>query len=179
MKQARDRTKPDAERPAKTKTKAKASHLIEVEGATPLPRVLETLEALVAALRTGSVEVRHGEESIVLGPREVLGFELSARSKGKRQRLTLELKWRKYGAADADLDLAIRPGPAPALARAISDYANAAGDDAGATEEPEGSEATEVTAYKSSRPSGPEAAGEAHEGEAVKTAAFGAGSESE
>jgi amphi-Trp domain-containing protein len=165
MKHAREKAKPEAaERPSKSTVKQRkpkpASRLIEVEGATPLPRVIETLEALVAALRSGSVEVRHGEESIVLGPREVLGLELSARSKGKRQRLTLELKWRKYGTADADLDLSVRPGPAPALVRAISDYAAAASASAG-----EDSEASEVAAPAYT------ATGEAHEAPAAEDAA--------
>lgn len=160
MKHAREKSKPEgAERPAKSAAKQRkpkpASRLIEVEGATPLPRVLETLEALVAALRTGSVEVRHGDESIVLGPRDVLGFELSARAKGKRQRLTLELKWRKYGAADPDLDLSVRPGPAPTLTRAISDYAAAAAAESAAAHD---HEAAEVAA-----PTHDAAAGEAHE----------------
>jgi amphi-Trp domain-containing protein len=131
---------------------------ITVEGAAPLPRVLETLEALVAALKTGSAEVRLGDQSIVLGPRDILGFELSARARGKRQRLALELTFRKLGAADADPGLSIRPGPAPTVARAIADYAAAAA--AGASTDAEGTETSEAAR--------PESAGEAHEGEAPR-----------
>jgi amphi-Trp domain-containing protein len=128
---------------------------VTVEGALELPRVIETLESLVAALKTGSVQIQHDGESIVLGPRGILGFELSASEKGKRQRLALEFTWRRFSAADTDFDLAISPAPAPApaLARAISDYASAA-NDSEAAEAP----ASAVTA---------EVAAEAHEGESL------------
>lgn len=117
---------------------------VTVEGALELPRVIETLESLVAALKSGAVEVKHDDESIVLGPRGILGFSLAAGEKGKRQRLALEFTWRKFSAADTDFDLSIKPGPSPALARVISDYA--AGD---------------------SEASATDTAGEAHEGESV------------
>lgn len=130
---------------------------VTVEGALELPRVIETLESLVAALKTGSVQIQHDGESIVLGPRGILGFELSASEKGKRQRLALEFTWRRFSAADTDFDLAISPAPAPApaLARAISDYASAANDSEAAEAE---APASAVTA---------EVAAEAHEGESL------------
>lgn len=127
---------------------------VTVEGALELPRVIETLESLLAALKTGSVQVQHDGESIVLGPRGILGFELSASEKGKRQRLALEFTWRKFSAADTDFDLSIKPAPAPALARVISDFADAAND----------SEASEVAAA----PATAEVAAEAHEGETLQ-----------
>lgn len=125
-----------------------ARNEVTVEGALELPRVIETLESLVAALKTGAVQVEHDGESIILGPRGILGFELSASEKGKRQRLSLEFTWRKFSAADADFDLSIKPGM---LARAISDYASAATD----------GEAVETPAAEAAS----EAASEAHEGE--------------
>jgi len=131
---------------------------VTVEGALELPRVIETLESLVAALKTGAVQVKHDGESIVLGPRGILGFELSASEKGKRQRLALEFTWRKFSAADTDFDLSISPAPAPALARVISDYASAANDSEAAEAE---APASDVTT---------EAASEAHEGETLQRA---------
>jgi amphi-Trp domain-containing protein len=133
-----------------------ARNEVTVEGALELPRVIETLESLVAALKTGAVQVEHDGESIVLGPRGILGFELSASEKGKRQRLSLEFTWRKFSAADTDFDLSIKPGM---LARAISDYASAPA----AESDPEASET----------PAGDtpgETAGEAREGETLKRA---------
>lgn len=126
---------------------------VTVEGALELPRVLETLESLVAALKTGSVQVEHDGESIVLGPRGIVGFALSASEKGKRQRLSLEFTWRKFSAADTEFDLTIKPADksAPALGRVISDYA--AGGDGD----------TEVAEGPASEPS--DTAGEVHEGQ--------------
>ena len=140
-----------------------ARNEVTVEGALELPRVIETLESLIAALKTGAVQVQHDGESIVLGPRGILGFELTASEKGKRQRLALEFTWRKFSAADTEFDLSIKPAPSPALARVISDYASgeAAGDAASAND----SEASET-----SEPAAAESAGEAHEGETLQRA---------
>ena len=114
---------------------------LKVEGAVELPRVVEYLEQLVAALKAGTARVRQGEQEIVLGPRGVVGFALTASEKGKRQSLALELTWRKFNAPDADLELHI---------------------DAVTT-----SEATEVTEAEASVLTGAPGTdkGEAHEGE--------------
>lgn len=96
--------------------------------------MISYLEHLVAALKSGAVRVHRGEEQIVLGPRGVVGFSLAASDKGKRQKLTLELSWRKFAAPDPELDLAIGPGEeaAPvaeevAEEAAIADAATVAG----------------------------------------------------
>ncbi len=91
-----------------------------VEAAVPVLQVVEYLEQLVAALKSGAVHVHVGSQAIVLGPRGVLGFELRARQKGKRQKLALELSWRKkLVTPDEDLGLSIRPAPAEAAPEAI------------------------------------------------------------
>lgn len=111
---------------------------LKVEGAVELPHVISYLEQLVAALKSGAVRVHRGEEQVVLGPRGVVGFSLAASDKGKRQKLALELSWRKFSAPDRELDLAIGPGPEPppaaeevaedaAVSGAASLYAEAAG----------------------------------------------------
>lgn len=82
---------------------------LKIDGAVEVPHVIAYLEQLVAALKSGSVRVHRGAEQVVLGPRGVVGFSLAASDKGKRQKLTLELSWRKFAAPDADLDLVIGP----------------------------------------------------------------------
>jgi amphi-Trp domain-containing protein len=82
---------------------------LRVDGAVELPHVISYLEQLVTALKSGVVRVHRGEEQVVLGPRGVVGFSLAATERGKRQRLSLELSWRKYAAPDADIDLTIAP----------------------------------------------------------------------
>lgn len=80
---------------------------LKVDGAVELPQAIAYLEQLVQALKSGTAEVRQGDHAIVLGPRGVVGFSLRAVDKGKRQRLALELEWRKFKAPAAELDLTI------------------------------------------------------------------------
>lgn len=91
---------------------------LKVDGAVELPQAIAYLEQLVQALKAGTAEVRQGDHAIVLGPRGVVGFSLRAVDKGKRQRLALELEWRKFKAPAAELDLTIgaaaEPQPEPA-----------------------------------------------------------------
>ncbi|PCC69977.1 amphi-Trp domain-containing protein [Nannocystis exedens] len=90
---------------------------LKIDGAVEVPHVIAYLEQLVTALKSGAVRVHRGAEQVVLGPRGVVGFSLAASDKGKRQKLSLELSWRKFAAPDADLDLVIGPAaelpPAP------------------------------------------------------------------
>lgn len=124
---------------------------MKVEGAVELPHVVAYLEQLVQALKAGTVRIRQDDEHIVLGPRGVVGFSLSARDRGRRQSLALELTWRKFSAPDPELDLHIDAAPAATEAAT------------------EATDATEVTDTTSSAPadSSPaaDARGEAHEGE--------------
>jgi amphi-Trp domain-containing protein len=116
-----------------------ARNELKVDGAVELPRVVEYLEQLVQALKTGTVVVRQGEEQLQLGPRGVVGFALSAREKGKRQELSLALRWRKFSAPDDDLDLKIGPPPAPpSVAEAIGTYAAAAAEERAAETKADG-----------------------------------------
>lgn len=131
----------------------KQSHKeVIVEAAVAVPQVVELLEQLVSALKSGAVHVHVGSQELVLGPRGVLGVQLHARQKGKRQKLALELSWRKKRVApDESLDLSIRPAPVEAAPEAIEvvdlDAVAASDDSAGA--------AADSDAVK----------GEAHEGE--------------
>ena len=73
---------------------------LKIDGAVEVPHVIAYLEQLVTALKTGTVRVHRGAEQVVLGPRGVVGFSLAASDKGKRQKLALELSWRKFAAPD-------------------------------------------------------------------------------
>lgn len=106
---------------------------LKVEGAVEVPHLIAYLEQLVTALKSGTVRVHRGAEQVVLGPRGVVGFSLEASDKGKRQKLALELSWRKFDAPDADLDLVI--GPASELPPAAEVPDGAAESAAKATEE--------------------------------------------
>lgn len=99
----------------------KRQQALTVEGAVELPHVIGYLEALVQALKSGAAKVQRGDEQVVLGPRGVVGFSLAAVDKGKRQKLSLTLSWRKYAAPDEALDLSI--GPAEGLAEVATTIA--------------------------------------------------------
>lgn len=98
---------------------------LKVDGAVELPHVLSYLEQLVKALNSGTVRVHRGDENVVLGPRGVIGFSLAVSEKGKRQKLALELTWRRYEAPDADLDLVIAPAvELPPAAEPVAEVAS-------------------------------------------------------
>ena len=71
-----------------------AGHDVIVEGATPVSQVIVYLEQLVAALKAGAVHVRHRDDEVVLGPREVVELAVHAKARAKRHKLSLELTWR-------------------------------------------------------------------------------------
>lgn len=127
---------------------------VAVEAAVSVPQVVEYLEQLVAALKSGAVHVHVGAQELVLGPREVVGLKLRARQKGKRQKLALELTWRKKLALpETGLGLEIRAAPPESAPEAI-EVVDLAETDGGA-----GPEQTDTTK------------GEAHEGEPTTSAA--------
>ena len=123
---------------------------LTVEGAATVPQVVEYLEELAQALRSGAVHLRHGDQELVLGPRGVVGFEVRARQRGKRQRLALEIRWRRKLLVPEPLEL--RFAGAPAAASAVEASADVV--EAPAT-------VIDTTASE---------AGEAHEGESIEPA---------
>ncbi len=131
---------------------------LAVEAAVSVPQVVEYLEQLVAALKSGAVHVHVGAQELVLGPREVLGLKLRARQKGKRQKLGLELTWRKKLAQpETGFGLEIRAAPPAPEAIEVVDLAET---DGGA-----GQEQVDTTAAATPTK------GEAHEGELTTSAA--------
>ena len=99
---------------------------LTVEGAATVSQVAEYLEQLAQALRTGAVHVQHGDQELVLGPRGVLGLEVRARQRGKRQRLALELTWRrKLLVPDLASALRFAAGPASEASEASEATAEA------------------------------------------------------
>lgn len=129
---------------------------LKVEGSVELPHVVAYLEQLVAALKAGTVRVRQDDQQIVLGPRDIVGFALSARDRGRRQSLALELTWRKLSRPDPALDLTIDATPAEPDASEVTD---ATSDTTAA--------ATDATAIAdaTATDTDTDAKGEAHEGE--------------
>ena len=63
---------------------------LKVEGAAPVAHVVAYLEQLAQALKAGTAHVRQGDQQIVLGPGDIVGFSLAASDRGKRQSLSLE-----------------------------------------------------------------------------------------
>ncbi|HEY0133828.1 MAG TPA: amphi-Trp domain-containing protein [Nannocystis sp.] len=78
---------------------------LKVEGAASVAHVAAYLEQLAQALRAGTAHVRQGDQQIVLGPSDVVGFSLAASDRGKRQSVSLELTWRKRNIPATELDL--------------------------------------------------------------------------
>lgn len=129
---------------------------LKVEGSVELPHVVAYLEHLVAALKAGTVRVRQDDQQIVLGPRDIVGFALSARDRGRRQSLALELTWRKLSRPDPALDLTIDATSAEPDASEVTD-----------TSSDTTAAATDATAIADATATATDtdAKGEAHEGE--------------
>jgi len=125
---------------------------LTVEATASVPQVVEYLEQLAAALKSGAVHMHIGGQELVLGPRGVLGLKLRARQRGKRQKLALELAWRKkLVSPDQDLGLRFAPAPAEPAPEAIEVVGDA--------------EDAEVSAGDAADATEDAARGEAHEGE--------------
>ncbi|GAB6268079.1 hypothetical protein DS62_06540 [Smithella sp. SC_K08D17] len=67
--------------------------------------VVNHLEQLVASLKAGTVCIRKGEKAVTLTPCDPVTFELEAEGKldkeSLREKLSIELKWKKSEAAPA------------------------------------------------------------------------------
>jgi len=69
-----------------------------IEGEMQREEAVKSLEAVVAGLASGSLELREGDDQITLCPEDVLFMEMKAKQSGSKESLELELKWRKPAA---------------------------------------------------------------------------------
>ncbi|MEF2232014.1 MAG: amphi-Trp domain-containing protein [Pseudodesulfovibrio sp.] len=71
------------------------------------------LENLLATLKSGSIEVRSGEQCVTLAPAGMVSMEIEAKVKKGKQKFACELAWTDPSCAEVAED---RPAPAAAAA---------------------------------------------------------------
>lgn len=70
------------------------------------------LEELVRGLKAGCIEVRQGEESLVLTAPDMLELEMEAKQKKDKSKFVLELSWKSMPAmAEAPMDKPVEKKP--------------------------------------------------------------------
>ena len=100
---------------------------LHFDAAVTLEQAIYYLSRLAESLKTGPVRVSAGDREITIAPRDILGMDLEVSQKREKSKLTLELTWREYPAAD--IESLLRIEPAPAEEPEDADDAEAAADD--------------------------------------------------
>jgi len=83
-----------------------ASQNLKIKSTAGLLEVVRHMENLIASFKEGTICVRKDDESIILKPQEPVSLELEAEVKFDketlREKLTIELKWKKKETAAED-----------------------------------------------------------------------------
>jgi amphi-Trp domain-containing protein len=84
-KKDKDEGKDEDDKPKKIK--------IEFEATLPRNEAVSYFEAIVGGLRSGRLEFKQGDQTLILNPPERLEIEVSAQSKGSKGSVTFEISW--------------------------------------------------------------------------------------
>ena len=84
---------------------------VGVKMTVSLPEAVEYLENLLAGLKSGSIEVRSGEQSVTLVPADMVAMEIEAKVKKGKRKFAYELAWTDPAEAVVTVG---EPAPAPA-----------------------------------------------------------------
>lgn len=71
---------------------------VEIEQYVETKEAIKYLEDLVKGLKSGSIVVQHGEESVTLTPPDMIELELEAKQKKDKSKFVLELSWKSVPA---------------------------------------------------------------------------------
>lgn len=66
---------------------------IEFEAGMPRNEAISYFEAIIGGLRSGRLEFKQGDKSLVLNPPDRLEIEVKAQSKGDKGRVVFEIAW--------------------------------------------------------------------------------------
>ncbi|MGD8862651.1 MAG: amphi-Trp domain-containing protein [Myxococcales bacterium] len=72
-----------------------SSREIKAELTLELPELLTYLDDLLGGMRQGKVYVEHRGETVALAPHGAVDVEIRAKHKKDKEKLTLELAWRR------------------------------------------------------------------------------------
>ena len=77
-----------------------SSTKVTFESVMPREEAISYFEAIVAGLKSGTLRIRQGEESLTLNPPAQLGVNVKAASKGEKEKISFEMTWRVPTEAD-------------------------------------------------------------------------------
>jgi amphi-Trp domain-containing protein len=66
---------------------------IEFEASMPRNEAISYFEAIIGGLRSGRLEFKQGDQTLVLNPPDRLEIEVKAQSKGDKGRVVFEIEW--------------------------------------------------------------------------------------
>jgi amphi-Trp domain-containing protein len=84
-KEEKDEDKDEADKPKKLK--------IDFEASMPRNEAISYFEAIIGGLRSGRLEFKQGDQTLVLNPPDRLEIEVKAQSKGDKGRVVFEIEW--------------------------------------------------------------------------------------
>jgi amphi-Trp domain-containing protein len=84
-KKKEDKDEDDGDKPKRAK--------IEFEDSMPRNEAISYFEAIIGGLRSGRLEFKQGEQTLVLSPPDRLEIEVKAQSKGDKARVVFEIAW--------------------------------------------------------------------------------------
>jgi len=73
---------------------------VTFESVMPREEAVSYFEAIVAGLKSGTLRIRQGEETVVLTPPDQLAVEVKAVRKGHKEKILFEIAWRVSSSAD-------------------------------------------------------------------------------
>jgi len=72
---------------------------VEFKGNLEQKQLVSYLEELIKSIKSGTVVVQHGAEHVALTPQDVMELEVEAKQKDNKEKLSLEISWKKSVAA--------------------------------------------------------------------------------
>lgn len=85
---------------------------VEIEQYVETKEAIKYLEDLVKGLKSGTIVIQHGEESVTLTPPDMVELELEAKQKKDKSKFVLELSWKSMPAmAEAPMDKPVEKKP--------------------------------------------------------------------
>ncbi len=78
---------------------------VKIDGAMELSQVVTYLEDIVKGLKSGSVHVQLGQDSVLLHPTSVLSFEMEVSQKKDKEKFSFEMSWKKDDRSTEDVKI--------------------------------------------------------------------------
>jgi len=68
---------------------------LKIKASTSIENAVSYLEDIISSLKAGKIVLQKGEECMALSPKENVSFEVKATEKKDKEKLSVEISWRK------------------------------------------------------------------------------------